>query len=88
MNSIPLMSRDIVDEFIRSGHTYQTIDIERAGRSKISVYNAMLGYLKRNDNLRISVRMVHGDIVLVNDKLHQVDVEHKHEEHREDQAIY
>jgi hypothetical protein len=76
MNSIPLMSRDIVDSFVRSGDKYRIVDTEKTGRSSISVYNSLLGYTKRHDYLHVSVRMVKGDIVLVND-----------EKHREDQAV-
>lgn len=76
MNDIPLMSRDIVDSFVRSGDKYRVVDADKVGRSKISVYNSLLGYTKRHEDLHISVRMVRGDIVLVND-----------EKHREDQAV-
>ena len=87
MNNIPLMSRDIVDAFIRSGDKYQTVNTDKTSRSKISVYNALLGYTRRHDNLQVSVRMVKGNVVLVNDKLHHVDVTTENEEYRENPTV-
>lgn len=64
---VPIRSRDMVDEFIMSGDPYVVVDVGKTGRDEASVYNALLTYLKRHDDLGISVRKIKGDIVLVKD---------------------
>lgn len=70
---VPMMSKDIIDGFIKSGSMYATVETEATGRSKASIYNALLGYLKRHGITQISVRLVKGDIVLVNNEKHRED---------------
>jgi hypothetical protein len=72
---IPHRSKDIVEAFIDSGEKYVVIDISRTGRSKESVYNALLTYLQRHEYLDVSIRKVKGDLVLVNDALLKEDLQ-------------
>lgn len=70
---IPLKSKEIVERFVDSGETYETI-IPPVGRSKISVYNALLAYVKRHEDLGVSVRFVRGEIIMVNNEKHNPSV--------------
>lgn len=68
-------SKDIVDAFIDSGDEYVTVGIKSTGRSKESVYNALLTYLQRHEELDISVRKIKGDIILVNNAVHRENLQ-------------
>lgn len=74
---VPFMSRDIIEKFMKSSDKYATVEIEPTGRTRDSVYNALLGYIKRHNINDVSVRLVKGDVVLVNN-----------EKHREDAAVH
>lgn len=71
---VPFMSRDIIDRFVKAGDVYATVEIETTGRTRDSVYNALLGYIKRHNIRDVSVRLVKGDVVLVNNEKHREDV--------------
>jgi hypothetical protein len=71
---IPLKSKDIVERFIKSGEEVDIVDPSKTGRSRISVYNALLSYVKRNENLGVSVRFVNGEITLVNNEKHDTAI--------------
>jgi hypothetical protein len=64
-HSVFVTSKDIIEEFIKSQKSEGCVDVSKTGRSTISVYNALLAYLKRHPRIDIRVCMSRGEIVLV-----------------------
>lgn len=62
---LPWKSSEIVEQFLASGKSIQRVETELSGRTTDSVYNALIGYLKRHPNLGLTVRKSKGDVLLV-----------------------
>jgi hypothetical protein len=60
--NIRIGSKDIIQEFLDSGKDLGCVNVE--GRTPISIYNALLSYVKRHDEFNVSVRMNRGDVIL------------------------
>lgn len=63
---LPVTSKDVIEDFLKAGKPMMFVNMDEMGdRSAKSVYNSLLTYVSKHDDLGISVRWHKGDIVLV-----------------------
>ncbi len=55
---------DIVTAFVKGKNTIQVVDFEKLGKRRDNTYASIRSYLERNPDIKVTMRMQGGQIVL------------------------